>query len=142
MAEDTNKRSGGGESSSDTTAKKSAKKTTKKSSSARKSSSSSSRRSSASAPRAEPGRRTSGSQVAEAAVRQLGELTSKEVEGVTGLHRDDDGWRVELEVLELRRIPTTTDVMATYEVEMDASGELQGYHRVHRYVRGQAEDRA
>ena len=143
MADETSKRSGD-ETSSDTT-KKSTTKTSAKKSPAKKtstkkaSSGSRSGQSRARAPRTEPGRKLSGSQVAEAAVRQLAELTSKDVEGVTGLRKDDDGWEVELEVLELRRIPTTTDVMATYEVRVDASGDLEGYRRVSRYVRGQAE---
>lgn len=130
MADDTSKSSGG--------KKASTKKTTTKA--AKKSSSSSGSSSRKRAPRAEPSRRMSGSQVAEAAAQQLAELTSKDIEGVTALRRDDDGWQVELEVLELRRIPATTDVMAVYEVQVDDSGELQGYRRGHRYVRGQAED--
>jgi hypothetical protein len=91
------------------------------------------------APSAEGNRRPSGSRIAADAVRQLAELTTKEVEGVTALHKSDDGWTVELEVLELRRVPTTTDVLATYEVTLDTSGDLEGYRRVGRYVRGQAE---
>ena len=78
-----------------------------------------------------------------AAARQLGQLAAKEVEGVTGLERTDDGWRVELDVLELRRVPNTTDVLAIYEVLMDSDGDLDSYRRLHRYVRGSAsEDRA
>ena len=74
------------------------------------------------------------------AARQFAELSSKEVEGVTGLHRTEDGWVVELDVLELRRVPETTDVLAIYEVTLDSSGGMEGYRRVHRYVRGQVED--
>jgi len=134
------------EQSSGTTSKKSApKKTTAKKSSSEKSgpSSSATKKSSssrASAPRTQPGKRMKGSQVAAAAAEQFAELSSRTVEGVTGLHRTDDGWVVELDVLELRRVPETTDVLATYEVTVDSSGELEGYRRAHRYVRGQAED--
>lgn len=97
-------------------------------------------RSKKSAPRAEPGRKMSGARIAEAAARQFAELSSREVEGVSGLQRTDDGWVVELDVLELRRVPDTTDVLATYEISVDTSGDLQGYRRTHRYVRGQADD--
>lgn len=129
------------EQSSETTSKKSspAKSSTKKTTS-KKSSGSSSSSTRARAPRAEPGKRMKGGEVAAAAARQFAELSSKTVEGVTGLHRTDDGWVVELDVLELRRVPETTDVLATYEVSVDSSGELEGYRRAHRYVRGQAED--
>ena len=51
-------------------------------------------------------------------------LTGKSPETVTALERSDDGWRVAVEVLELERIPSTTDVMATYEVNLDEEGEL------------------
>ena len=124
--------SGSGESSGASSAKKATKSSTKKATS----------RSSRSAPRAEAPRRLTGTQVAEQAVRQLGELTSKEIEGVTSLQKNDDGWVVELDVLELRRVPMTTDVLATYQVTLDSSGELEGYRRLGRYVRGQAEDGA
>lgn len=93
----------------------------------------------ASSPRAEKPRGTSGPQIARGAARQLAELTGKDVEGVTGLQRGEDGWEVEVEVTELRRVPTTTDVMATYLIDVDGSGDLQGYRRTGRYVRGQAE---
>ena len=95
------------------------------------------------APRAAAPNRKSGAEIAAAAARQLGQLAAKEVEGVTGLERTDDGWRVELDVLELRRVPNTTDVLATYEVLMDSDGDLDSYRRLHRYVRGStSEDRA
>ena len=122
-----------------TTGKSAAKKSTVKKSSTKKSPSKSSTGKRARPPRAEPGRRASGGRIAAEASRQLAELTGKEVEGVTGLHRSDDGWQVEVEVLELRRVPGTTDVLATYEVDVDESGDLQGYRRSHRYVRGQTE---
>ena len=83
---------------------------------------------------------TLGPEAATAAGRHLIELTRKEVEGVTSLERTDAGWIVHLDVIELRRVPNTTDLLATFEVEVDRNGELQGYRRVHRYVRGVAGD--
>jgi hypothetical protein len=121
------KRSGGGSPTKKSAAKKATKKSASKSGTRKR------------APSAEPGRRPSGAKIAGEAVRQLSELTNRPVEGVTALHKNDDGWQVELEVLELQRIPTTTDVLATYEVSLDSSGEMEGYRRVRRYVRGQAE---
>jgi hypothetical protein len=64
-------------------------------------------------------------------------LTAKEVDGVTGVRRDgEDGWSVLVDVVELERIPSTTTVIATYRVDVDAQGELTGYERLRRYVRG------
>ena len=90
----------------------------------------------ASAPRAEADRPPNAGRIAAEAARQLVELTGKDAEGVVGLDRSDDGWKVEVEVVEVRRIPNTTDVLAMYEVDVDGKGSLQGYRRVRRYVRG------
>ena len=94
----------------------------------------------ASAPRAESKPRISAMDVAERAAEQLGRLTGKEVEGVTGVERSDDGWRVTSEVLEVRRIPETTDVLAQYEIDTDDRGDLTGYRRLGRYTRGSARE--
>jgi hypothetical protein len=77
-------------------------------------------------------------EVAERAVEQMQELIGRPVEGVTGLERDGDEWTVTLEVLELQRIPTTTDVLGRYEVKLDKGGELTGVERTRRYARGEA----
>jgi hypothetical protein len=107
------------------TATKTAKKTTEKTTQKR-----------ASAPRAAAAKRATASQVAARAAQQLLELTGKGAEGVTGLERTDDGWKVHVEVVEVRRIPDTTDVLALYEVQVDEDGDLIGYRRLRRYTRG------
>lgn len=93
-------------------------------------------RSTSSAPRAQAGKKRTGTQVAQAAASQLLELTGREAEGVVGMERTDDGWRIEVEVVEVRRIPDTTDVLALYEVTVDEDGDLEGYRRLRRYGRG------
>lgn len=99
-----------------------------------------SRSSSGSAPKAESRPAARASQVAAQAAAELLELTGKGVEGVTGLERTDDGWTVHVEVVEVRRIPDTTDVLALYEIETDKQGSLLGYRRLRRYARGTAGD--
>jgi hypothetical protein len=89
-----------------------------------------------SAPRAEASRKTSAREVAAKAASELLELTGKDAEGVTGLERTDDGWTVQVEVVEVHRIPNTTDVLALYEVRTDERGELESYRRLRRYARG------
>ena len=74
------------------------------------------------------------------AVEQLDTLTGRPIEGVLGLRRDDDGWAVTVELVELRRIPDSTDVLASYEVSVDAQGELVEYRRTRRYYRSQVEE--
>ena len=70
------------------------------------------------------------------AAQQLLELTGKAAEGVTGLERTDDGWKVQVEVVEVRRIPDTTDVLALYEVDTDERRRAPGLPRLRRYARG------
>lgn len=77
--------------------------------------------------------------IARAAKEQLSELVGKESETVIGVQRTDDGWEVDLEVVETRRIPDTTDVLAVYRVQLDGSGEVEGYQRLDRYIRGKTE---
>lgn len=75
-------------------------------------------------------------QVVERAVEYMSEMTGQEPEVVTAVEPDDGGWHVEMELLELARIPQTTDVLGSYEVDLNAEGEPQGYHRTRRYHRG------
>jgi hypothetical protein len=61
-----------------------------------------------------------------------------EAESVSGIARTPNGWKVTLEVVELRRIPESTDVLASYEVELDGDGKFLGFERGSRYSRSQA----
>ena len=71
------------------------------------------------------------------AASQLVQLTGTRPEKVLGLNKDGDGWRVTFEVLELSRVPNSTDLLGAYEVTVDKDGDLIGYERRHRYLRGQ-----
>ena len=72
-------------------------------------------------------------------LRQIVELTGKSPEGVSGVERSEDGWLVTVEMVEDRRIPSSTDLLATYQVELDEDGELLSYRRVRRYARGRGD---
>ncbi|WP_189858267.1 gas vesicle protein GvpO [Streptomyces poonensis] len=70
---------------------------------------------------------------------QLTELTGMVPESVSSFEQTEDGWALEVEVLELARVPDTMSLMASYLVELDPNGELTGYRRVRRYERGRAD---
>ncbi|WP_084955751.1 gas vesicle protein GvpO [Thermoactinospora rubra] len=70
------------------------------------------------------------------ALRQIAELTSRQTEGVTLVEPQEEGWLVGVEVVEDRRIPSSGDVLAIYEAELDSEGNLMAYRRVRRYRRG------
>ena len=84
------------------------------------------------------GSRLSGPRAVQAAKENLEALTNQPVESVSGLVRTREGWAVTLEVVELERVPRSTDLLASYRVEVDNEGDLMGYERVARYYRNQA----
>jgi hypothetical protein len=71
------------------------------------------------APRASAAKRPTGLRIASDAARQLLDLTGREAEGITGVERTDD-------------------LLALDEIETDGDGDVQGYRRLRRYVRGAA----
>ncbi|HVV12798.1 gas vesicle protein GvpO [Amycolatopsis sp.] len=80
----------------------------------------------------------SASAAAAEALRHIGELVTSPPVGVTSVEPVEDGWLIEVEVLEERRIPSSSDMLALYEVELDHDGELLAYRRRSRYARGRA----
>ena len=83
--------------------------------------------------------RLSANELSQAALSTVEELTGYSAEAVTALEWDDELWQVTVDVLELSRVPNTTDVMGTYVVQLDERGTLRGYRRTGRFVRGQVE---
>jgi hypothetical protein len=85
--------------------------------------------------------RLSTQELAKAALRTVKELTGYEAEAVTGLEWEGEEWKLTVEVLEMSRIPNTTDVLGEYEVKLDERGTLRGYRRTGRHIRGQVDSR-
>jgi hypothetical protein len=68
-------------------------------------------------------------------------LLGRPVESVLGVQHDDGNrWQVTVQVVELARIPNSTDVLGAYLVTLDEDGELDGYQRRRRYNRSQADE--
>ena len=94
------------------------------------------------------GRRLSAVEAVEAVRDEFPALLGRPVESVLGVERagdgdgdrDKDGWLVTVQVVELERIPRSTDVLGAYVVELDKNGELVGYRRRRRYNRSQADE--
>ena len=67
-------------------------------------------------------------------------LVGRPVDSVSGISREgSQGWRLIVEAVELERIPPSTSVLGSYEVEVDSHGRLTGFRRLRRYYRNQAE---
>ncbi len=78
-------------------------------------------------------------EVAAQARELLRSLRGVDAESVAGITRTRDGWKVTLVVLELQRIPESTDVLADYEVELDGDRKFLSFQQGRRYHRSQAE---
>ncbi len=74
---------------------------------------------------------------AQAAREELADLIGRQAEGVVAVEPAQDGWTVSVEVVEDRRIPSSADILAIYQADIDADGELTSYRRITRYARGQ-----
>ena len=70
----------------------------------------------------------------------LSEVLDLDVERVSGLTRGEDGWQAQVDVVEVARIPPSTDVLATYEVGTDGEGQIRSYDRVARFRRSEGSE--
>ena len=96
-------------------------------------------RASSSQERRRPNRQLSALSAAQAGLRNFGQLTTKEPSGITSVEPSDHGWVVGIEVVEDKRVPSSADVMAIYEAEIDDDENLVSYRRVRSYSRGQGD---
>jgi hypothetical protein len=92
------------------------------------------------APRRAGRLQSDGMRAARSAAEHVLALTGHCPENVVSVFREDDGWHVGVEVMELRRIPDTTDILAIYDVTLDSNGGLVRCERAQRYHRGQIDE--
>lgn len=72
----------------------------------------------------------SAERVAQVAVEKLSRLTGLKPSSLVGVARDEEGvWAVSVEMVEKKSIPESMDVLACYEVKVNADGELLGFSR-------------
>lgn len=79
-------------------------------------------------------------EIVDEAKRELQELLGTEPERVSGFHRSNGRWTVTLEVVNVRRVPDTTDVLSSYEVAFDDDRNLVSLSETRRYRRSQVEE--
>lgn len=92
-------------------------------------------------PRREHSAKTAALEATRVAMEQLARLTGRAADSVSALARTEDGWRFEVEIVELERVPQTTSILGTYQVDTDERGNVTSYQRLRRYTRSQAGDR-
>jgi Gas vesicle synthesis protein GvpO len=84
-------------------------------------------------------RRLSAGEAAGSALSEITALTGRSAEGVTSVRPQEGGWVADVELLEARRVPSSSDTLALYEVVLDEDGDLVSYRRLRRYPRGRSE---
>lgn len=62
--------------------------------------------------------------LAERAKQQLAEVTGFKPVAAVGGYKDAEGWHVAVDMLEMARLPESTDVLGTYVVSLDEEGNM------------------
>jgi hypothetical protein len=75
--------------------------------------------------------------LAEQAKSQLAEVTGLKPITVTGTFKDEQGWHIEMDMLEMSRIPPATDVLGDYDVLVDEDGNMVKFERKRTRLRGE-----
>lgn len=81
-----------------------------------------------------------GTDIARLAKLELAQVTGLQPLTVSGLTKDEQGWRASVDMIELKRLPDATDLLATYEVVLDDEGNMLSYQRIRRFLRGQVRE--
>src|SRR3972149_2272713 len=76
-------------------------------------------------------------ELAERAKNQLAEVTGLKPVTVSGTFKDEQGWHIYLDMLEMARIPQATDVLGAYEVVLDENGNMLRFERHRTRLRGE-----
>lgn len=63
------------------------------------------------------------------AKEELQMVTNLEISNVIGISRNEEGWRVNVEVIERKAIPNSYDLLGVYEVLLDEEGSIVRYER-------------
>jgi hypothetical protein len=87
--------------------------------------------------RQRPKKRLPGLQVFERSKEQLEVITGRSSDSVSAFSPSDEGWDLTIEMIEVEKIPPTTNVMASYHVEVDDEGNILEYQLASRYIKGQ-----
>ena len=76
-------------------------------------------------------------ELAEEAKNQLAKLTGLKPVSVTGAAKDERGWSIVMEMLEMVRIPSSTDILGEYQMLLDDDGNVLSFERRRTHLRGQ-----
>jgi len=67
--------------------------------------------------------------ITERAKAELKDLTGFEASSVTSINKNENDWKIVVELLEKKGIPDRMDILGIYEVVMDTNSDLISYER-------------
>ena len=68
-------------------------------------------------------------EVIQKARSELNALTGLEISSTLAANKDEEGWKVTMEVVEKHSLPDGMDILAMYETLMDPDGNMQEFKR-------------
>jgi len=60
---------------------------------------------------------------------ELNALTGLEISSTLAANKDEEGWKVTMEVVEKHSLPDGMDILARYETLLDPDGNMQKFNR-------------
>ena len=75
--------------------------------------------------------------LAERAKEQLAEVTGFSPVAAVGGFKDEEGWHISVDVLEMARLPEATDIIGTYVVTLDEEGNMVKFDKKRSRLRGE-----
>ena len=76
-------------------------------------------------------------ELAEQAKEQLAQMTGFKPFAIVGSYKDEEGWHITVDVVELVRIPEATDIIGTYVAVLDESGDIVKFDKKRSRLRGE-----
>lgn len=75
--------------------------------------------------------------LAERAKRQLAEVTGFSPVAAVGGFKDEEGWHITVDAVEMVRIPNSTDIIGTYVILLDQEGNMVKFEKKRARLRGE-----
>ncbi len=70
------------------------------------------------------------SKITEETKKELSKLTGLKASAVTSVSKEGNDWIVQVELVEKESIPDGMDILGTYEVRLNGSGEIVNFNRI------------
>jgi len=76
-------------------------------------------------------------ETSEQAEKEFSELIGNKVIGTVSAQKEEDGYRLKIEVLERKAVPDSQNLIGEYDIVVDGEGEIESYERVELRRKGQ-----